>query len=172
MEFYWYIAVFSSALLVLSVLLSVIGFDIDSFDFDFGGDAFSINSLVAFFTITGWTGYLAQRYTSFTPTMTLVVSVSFGILAYVGSIFLLKRLKNLESSGNLSLANAIGKKAKVHVQIPGKKSGTGQVQILLQGRLKTLNAITFSDTIDSGLQVLVYDVDGNNLVVEPYLEDI
>lgn len=170
-EIYWYIAVFSSVLLGLIILLNVIGFDIDDMDLGIDMDLFSFNSLVGFFCVGGWMGYLANKQTNFDQWIILAISVLFGLLTYISTIFIFKRLKNLESSGNIELKNAVGTIGKVYLGIPAKDQGEGQVEIMIQGRLKVLKAITLTDPIKTGEKVLVYDVRDNKLVVTPYKED-
>ncbi len=169
-ETYWLLAVISSVILVILVVLSLIGVDVDELDIDAFGDAFSFNSLVAFVCVGSWTGYLANQSTSMAQWTVLALSVFVGLLAYVGSIFLLRKLKGWESQGNIQLSNAIGKVGTVYLEIPGNKSDPGQIQITIQGRLKTLYAITPGEKIKTGTTVIVFDIEENRLVVEPYDE--
>jgi len=168
-EFYWYTSVISSGILVVIILLNVIGFDLD--EIDIGVDFFSFNSVIGFFCVGGWTGYLANDYTSFDQWIVLLISVLSGLVTYVGSIFILRRLKSWESSGNIDLANAVGKIGKVYLGIPAKGGGEGQIEILIQERLKIVKAISQSGKINTGEKVIVFDLVDNKLVVEPYSEE-
>ncbi len=168
-DLYWYVATISSGILGVIVLLNIIGIDID--EVDVGLDFFSFNSLVGFFCVGGWTGYLANDFTVFDPWIVLTLSVLAGLVTYVGSIFILKRLKNWESSGNVKLTNAIGKVGKVYLGIPAKGEGEGQVEVMIQERLKIVKAISQGDKIDTGSKVIVFDLVDNKLVVEPYNEE-
>lgn len=168
-DLYWYVATISSGILGVIVLLNIIGIDID--EVDVGLDFFSFNSLVGFFCVGGWTGYLANDFTVFDPWIVLTLSVLAGLVTYVGSIFILKRLKNWESSGNVKLANAIGKVGKVYLGIPAKGEGEGQVEVVIQERLKIVKAISQGDKIETGSKVIVFDLLDNKLVVEPYNEE-
>ncbi|WP_462250919.1 hypothetical protein [Ekhidna sp.] len=168
-ELYWYVATISSGLLGLIILFNIIGFDID--EIDVGLDFFSFNSLVGFFCVGGWTGYLANDFTVFDQWIVLALAVLAGLVTYVGSIYILKRLKNWESSGNIQLSNAIGKVGKVYLGIPPKGEGEGQVEVMIQERLKIVRAISHADKIDTGSKVIVFDLVDNKLVVEPYNEE-
>lgn len=167
-ELYWYVSIISSALLGVIVLLNLIGVDLD--EIDIGLDFFSFNSFIGFFCAGGWVGYLASGYTSFGLWVTLVVAVFAGLFTYIGSIFILRKLKNLESSGNIKLKNAIGKVGKVYLGIPAQNEGEGQVEVIIQGRLKVVTAISLSNKIDTGEKVIIFDLQENKLVVEPYNE--
>ncbi|MEM7548283.1 MAG: hypothetical protein AAF363_01315 [Bacteroidota bacterium] len=172
LEIYWYIAIFSSVLMLIIILLSIIGIDSDGLEIEFLGEYGSVNSIIAFLFVGSWTGFLSYKYTAFGDGLTLIVSIGAGTASYFGTILLLQKLKGLESSGNINIQNAIGKKGKVYLGIPGKKEGSGQVQILLEGRLKTLNALSLGETIPTGTEIIVFDIENNHLVVEPYSEDI
>lgn len=168
-DVYWYVSIISSGLLGLIVLLNIIGFDMDEIDLGIDLDFFSFNSLVGFFCVGGWMGYLANRMTDFDQWIIFALSVLFGLMAYVGSILILKKMKNWESSGNIDIKNAVGQVGKVYLGIP--EDGEGQVEVLIQGRLKIVKAVTLADPIETGEKVLVYDVRENKLVVTPYTED-
>ena len=94
-----------------------------------------------------------------------------GLAALVGSIFLLKRLKGWEEKGNIDINNAIGKIGKVYLGIPANGEGSGQVQVIIQGRLKTFHAKTNHEKIDTGAEIIIYDAKENVLYVEPYKQD-
>ncbi|MFY0651938.1 MAG: NfeD family protein [Cyclobacteriaceae bacterium] len=167
-DIYWNIAIYSSGFLGLVVLLTFIGLDVDHFEIElFGGD-FSFNSLIAFVCIGGWAGYFGHTTTDMSEFKILMVAIFMGSLAFVGSILMMKKLKGLNEKGNIDINNAVGKTGKVYLGIPGNGEGSGQVQLVVQGRLKTFHAKTNQDKIETGTEILVYDVQGNVLFVEPY----
>ena len=170
-EVYWYVAIISTGLVGLIILMNILGFDLDDMDLDIDADFFSFNSLIGFFCVGGWIGYLGSSSTDYDQWLLLSISILFGLMTYVGSILILRRMKNWESSGNIELKNAIGNVGKVYLTIPAKEDGEGQVEVLVQGRLKILRAITPKESIPTGEKVLVYDVRENKLVVTLYTED-
>lgn len=167
-DIYWNIAVYSSGFLGVFVVLNLLGMDFDSIDIDFLGDHFSFSSIIAFVCVGGWTGYLANIMTPMSEMQILATSILMGLVALIGSIFLLKRLKGWEEKGNIDMNNAIGKTGKVYLGIPEKGVGSGQVQVVIQGRLKTLHAKTNQEKIETGTEVIIYDVQDSILYVEPY----
>ena len=171
-EIYWWISLISSAILFVFVLLSIIGMEIDSIEIDFLGDHFSFTSLVAFACVGGWTGFLAHNMTSMSEWVILTAAISMGLFTYVGSIFILKKLKTWESKGNVKIKNAIGKTGTVYLTIPKSQSGIGQVQAVVQGRLMTLDAMTNHEEIKTGESILIYDVIDDKLLVEVYSEEV
>lgn len=167
-DIYWNVAIYSSGFLGIFVLLNLLGMDIDSIEIDFLGDHFSFSSLIAFVCVGSWTGFLAHSMTSMTNIQVLSTSVLMGLMALIGSIFLLKKLKGWEEHGNINLNNAIGKIGKVYLGIPAKGEGSGQVQVIIQGRLKTFHAKSNQSKIETGTEIIIYDVKDNVLYVEPY----
>ncbi|MEQ6119337.1 hypothetical protein [Reichenbachiella sp. MALMAid0571] len=167
-EIYWNIAIYSSGFLGVFVLLNLLGMDIDSIDIDFLGDHFSFSSIIAFICVGSWTGFLAHNMTSMSDLQVLISSIMMGLVALVGSIFFLKKLKGWEEKGNIDINNAIGKTGKVYLGIPAKGEGSGQVQVIIQGRLKTFHAKTNQEKIETGTEIIIYDVKENVLYVEPY----
>ena len=170
-ELYWIIAIVTSGLMVVMVVLSLVGLDADSFDFLDFGDAFSINSLIAFVCVGAWTGYVTSSTGVFQEWVVLTMAIATGLTAYIGSIYFYKRMKKWESKGNIDLDNATGSIGTVYLTIPAKESGSGQVQIIIQKRLKTLHAMTQGEEISTGTKIIVYDRRENKLLVEPYQEN-
>ena len=71
----------------------------------------------------------------------------------------------LQSSGTISLHNAVGQNATVYLHIPA--GGTGKVNVTVQGRLQVLDAIAEDKQLEiaTGTDVEVTDVRNNILVV-------
>lgn len=170
-DIYWTIAIISSALLGIVFILNLFGFDMDEIELEGLGDSFSFNALIAFFCIFGWTGYLGHGQTEMSGTLILLTSVAVGIVFYIISIYFLNKLKGLETSGNIEIENAVGQIGTVYLSIPGHQAGDGQIQLVIQGGLKTFRAQTKNEGIATGTKVLVYDVEHGKLLVEPYNEN-
>jgi len=169
---YWLLGAGATGLLLLFSLLSALGVSIDwDIDFDTGhpGGELSWQTLLVVVAVGGWTGVLSMREFPSFPW----ISPFFALGAAIGSLFLtiwlLKMMRNLESSGTLQLENAIGKVGTVYLTIPA--GGVGQVQLTLQGRLVTLDAISEDETLPTGTKVLIYNVRDAKLVVIRYEEE-
>jgi hypothetical protein len=78
-------------------------------------------------------------------------------------------LWSMRESGTLDYHNAVGEIATVYLPIPPKREGRGQVQVIIQGRLQTIPAITSrGERLENRAKVLVVDVlEDNTLVVVP-----
>jgi hypothetical protein len=82
---------------------------------------------------------------------------------------LMKLLYSLQQSGNIDYRNAVGGHAKVYSQIAPRMTKPGQVEVVVQGRLRVVEAMTKADqALPSQSRVKVVDlVDPTTLLVEP-----
>ncbi len=171
------IGAISSAVLTLQMILAMIGGDLDGLDAEVdipdtgeGGASgiLSIRTIGAFFTGFGWSGAAMLQAGHGTGAATFV-----GIV--VGSIFmalifyLMTYLHSLRQEGTIDYANAVGKIGSVYLPVPPHRKGLGQVEVLVQGRLKIVQAITDNDKkIGNRVAVRVTElVDTQTILVEP-----
>lgn len=169
--FYWLLALGSTGLLLLLSLLSALHSSIDwhiDFDTDHPGGELSWKAILVLLAVGGWTGVLTLKELPSLTWASPIFALVLGFSAFFLTLWILKKLKKLESSGTLQLENAIGKVGNIYLTIP--ENGTGQVQLSLQGRLVILDAISEEGVLPTGTQVLVYDVQGGKLVVTRYEE--
>ncbi|MBT29503.1 MAG: hypothetical protein CMO01_07550 [Thalassobius sp.] len=166
---YWAIAVLSSSVLGIQTLLSLVGLDLDiDLDFDIGGDDVTLSAVLTFLGMGSWSAILFKNQTDMGEGGVLLTSLIAGIVGFTSVVFLINKMKNLENSGNVEIKNAIGKVAEVYLGIPESRTGEGQVQLLVQGRLVIFDALTDGKKIETGQEVIVYDVEEGKLLVELY----
>ena len=179
LRIYYTIAIATSFILFLQFIMLLVGLDGDG-DFDMDGDGgdlghgdggtnlFSMRAIVAFFTGFGWTGVTALEagWGLFGATM---ASFVVGLL-FMGMILLIIRgLYSLQADGTLNYANAIGQAGSVYAPIGANMSRPGQVEVMVQGRLRTVSALTRSDrSLSTGERVKVSEqLDEGTLIVSP-----
>jgi len=121
----------------------------------------SFKTLVAFFTFFGLGG-LASRKSGLEPGPTMLIALGAGLAALYVVAYLMSMLFRLQSRGNINLANAVGQTGKVYLRIPEKNSGTGKVNVMVQGRLVECKARTTGTEIPTGAEVKVVGVVGSN----------
>lgn len=173
-KIYWTIAVPFTIFFLLQLILTVVGGDIDG---DLATDAeietdtgvpfqfLTLKNLVAFFSIFAWTG-IACLDSGVSEGWSLVASTVAGLVMMLIMASIFYFLSKANESGNLNLNNAKGKLGEVYLTIPSKRNSIGQVQIKVQGSLRTLEAITDDETdIKTGRVVKVSDVIDNNLLL-------
>jgi membrane-bound ClpP family serine protease len=94
------------------------------------------------------------------------ISLGIGILMMLFTAWLFFMMMKLQSSGTLDVKNAIGQNGEVYLTIPAKKKGSGQVQLIIQGTYRTLDAVTEElEEIKTGTFIEVVDVINDTLVV-------
>ena len=166
---YALIAIPSTVILLIQTIMLFFGFGDDDVDMDIdsdvdvsGGDGlvlFSIRGIVAMLCIGGWSGILFSELGLNTP-LTVMLSTMLGFAALVGMAALIKLLLKLQSSGNIDLANAIGKVGQVYIPIPPNMSGMGKVNVTLQERYSEFNAMTIeTEGIKTGELIRVVSTD-------------
>lgn len=174
-----YIAIPSTVILLLQTILLIFGIGDDDADMDTsvdtdstetGGDGlalFSIRGIVAMLCIGGWCG-IALLGTEMNRILAIIISVIAGIAALFGMAYLMKAVSKLQSSGNISVENALGKTAQVYIPIPPALSGCGKINITLQEKYTELPAVTNEgEQIRTGETVRVVSVnEAGTLVVE------
>jgi hypothetical protein len=175
-------AVAGGTVLVLRLLLMLFGLDHgDAGDFDTSvdldhdalGDAghgdgsmftfLSIQSISGFFTMFGLVG-LGLLQIKATNMWSLVGALAAGLFTAwcTGMIFL--GLRRLQSEGTLVIGNAVGQTGSVYLTIP--ETGTGSVNVTVQGSLRTLDAVSQGgNRIPTGSIVKVVGITAGKILV-------
>jgi len=169
----------SSVVLTLQMILSMIGGDMDGADVDIGLDGIdggeggatgilSIRTIGAFFAGFGWSGAAMLDLDFGLGASTLVALLVGAVFMYL-VFYLMSYLHSLRQEGTLDYANAVGNVGSVYLPVPPTRKGLGQVEVMVQGRLKIVQAVTDHDSkIDNRTAVRVTEmVDQQTLLVEP-----
>jgi membrane protein implicated in regulation of membrane protease activity len=169
-QIFWLIAIMSSIIQILMFAMSFIG----SHDFDHGsnvGDSIegvklvSFRAIIAFFVGFGWTGALMLGRGA-EMMSTIAASLAVGVVFMLVIFAIMRVMMSLRADGTLDYQNAIGLVGHVYVTIPASRKGQGQVEILLQGRLATVSAVTKADQpLTQNTPVTVTSVENGNLLV-------
>lgn len=179
-QFYLYVAVPASLILVIQTIMTFLGMsgDIDV-DFDGDGDVdieggssvtlFSVRNLVAFFTFFGWSG-LWMLDNGLSPFVVVILSILIGTVFVGISMGLYYLVSRLQRSGNLRIRNTIGLVGEVYIPIPPNREKSGKIMVAAQGSLMELEAFTDDpEVLKSGTQVEVVGIIGTSkLLVTKY----
>lgn len=124
----------------------------------------SLQGIVTFLTVMGWTSIVAIG--SGTPAfLGMLVGAALGFLAMYAAAKIIHASRRLTENGTLNLSNAIGETGRVYIPIP--VSGTGKITMNVQGRYIEETAISLGEkTLLTGTMVRVIDVRNDVLVVE------
>ena len=178
LQVFYGIAIVTSVVMAIQLALIFLGFDsdadvdVDVDDVDGGGShILSVRTITAFFTGFGWSGVVALKAGIALPT-TLLIATVVGTAFMMGVFFLMQALSGLRHSGTLDYRNAIGTIGTVYLPIPPQMSGPGKIEVLVQGRLRVVDAFSrATNRLENQNRVKVVDVmDQNTLVVEPLFD--
>lgn len=172
---FYVIGLASAGVLLLQLVAMLFGFDgADDFDADgaldhgSGGSILSVRTVTAFFVGFGWTGVAMLKGGSSVPVATLAGLVVGGMFMF--AVFALMRLLySMQASGTLDYRNAVGEVGRVYVPIGAAMAKSGQVEVMVQGRLRTVAALTRApEPLPAGARIRVVEViDRGTLLVEP-----
>ncbi len=178
-KLFWYFALPFTLIFLVQLILTMIGIDWhdgSSFEVhdgvDIGHDAdfisgfrlFTLRNFIIFFTGFGWAGIFAV-HAGLGPILTIIIAFITGLFlmfAVAGMFYLITKLNE---SGTISLSNAVNATGRVYLPIPSRRSGTGQVQITVQGSMREIEAITDEDNLPTGTPVQVTQVINNEILL-------
>lgn len=127
---------------------------------------FTLRNFINFFLGFGWGGI------SFAPVVHSkgwLVFVAFlcGLVFVAVFVLMFRAIMRLETNGAFRISDCVGQTASVYLRIPAAHSGSGKVQISINGSVHELNAFTDGDFLPTGARVRVVKViDAGSLLVE------
>ncbi len=127
-------------------------------------EVLSFQTIATFLMGFGWAGLGGFRAAGWSAGW----SVLFGAAAGSGMVWLLAKLLKLvygfQSSGTVSIRDALGTEGQVYLQIPGHREGRGQVRLVIGERQRYYNAVTDDDSIDTRSRVRITAINDDNTV--------
>jgi len=117
----------------------------------------TFQGLTAFAMMFGLAGFSISRSSG----LGSVVTLGIGILAGMLGMWVLAKgfaiMRSLQSSGTMSLYDAVGEEGSVYLTIP--PGGTGKVRVAVSGRLQVIDAVSSEDEeLKTGDRVVVTKV--------------
>jgi membrane protein implicated in regulation of membrane protease activity len=131
---------------------------------DSGFKVLSLQGLSAFLMMFGLVGLAMRRENGLGASVSLLGAVAAGTLAtwLIGRMFRL--FASLQSTGNLNMQKAVGAEGRVYLTI--KRDKPGKVQLVVSGRMLTLDATTEEEQpLATGALVRVVRVTQENQIV-------
>lgn len=127
---------------------------------------FTLQSIVAFMTVFGWSA-IASITSGAATTLSVLLGIAFGLVAMFAIAKLVQVSSKLTENGTVNLKNAIGETGKVYIPIPSRGKGEGKLTMYLQGRYMECDAVTDDENIlSTGTAVRIVDFRNGVLVVE------
>jgi len=147
-QIFYAIGLFSLAVLLLQILLTLVGVGHHDADFsghgahDTGIGLLTVRTVTAFFVGFGWTGAIMLNR-GYSMTAAIMAGAAVGAAFLLTTGLLIRNLLRLQSSGgNVDYNNAIGMVGTVYTTIPAAEAGGGQIELMIQGRLMMAEAYT------------------------------
>lgn len=172
---FWYLAFFASLIFVFQTITTFLGTDASAdLDADFEGDfhdveapfeLFSFRNLINFLLGFGWTG--VAFYGKVNEVLLIVLAFVVGVVFVGIFFFIIKQILKLQEDNTFNISGTVGKTAEVYMTIPGRKTGSGKVQVSVNGSVHELEAVTEQEQkIHTGNKVRIARVENQVLFVE------
>lgn len=183
LQVFWAIALITSFVFVIQMILTFVGIGDADTDVDFGGDTdftdgstmdvggamqlFTIRNFVNFLLGLGWGGVCLASVIP-NPILLSLASILVGVIFVYVFIFVYKQMYRLETNGAYKTSDCVGKIVDVYLTIPAQRQGSGKVQVSFDGSIQELVALTDSlEPIRSGSKVRVLElIDPSTVLVE------
>ncbi len=187
---YWTIAIITSLVFAIQMILTIVGIGDTDSDVDFGGvdggadvdfatdgngetldtggaiQLFTVRNVVNFLLGIGWGGVCLFK--AIPNHIMLAIAAILCGCAFVGAfLFMFRQLMKLEKNGNFNIKECVGITCSVYLRIPARREGVGKVQLSYHGSILEIAALTDGELLPSGSKVRVLQViDGETLLVE------
>lgn len=133
-------------------------------DTDVAFKLLSFQGITAFFMMFGLVGLAMSKASGLHWGLALAGAVVAGLLTVWITDRLFRSFGRLQHSGTLQMKNAVGQEGTVYLTI--RPSEKGQVQVTVQGRLLTLDAVSKDEgEIATGTRVKVVELSGDSTLV-------
>ncbi|HEX5138173.1 MAG TPA: hypothetical protein VFY93_14450 [Planctomycetota bacterium] len=123
----------------------------------------SFKALSAFAGVFGLVGLVTIEH-KFGEIARMGIAASAGVASMFVVAWTMRGLARLSASGTVHVGNAVGATGTVYLRVPGHGSGRGKVTVEIQGRSMEFPAVTDGDTLETGMQVTVEAVEGDDLL--------
>lgn len=147
-------------------ILDGVGLDVDM-GADLSFKAFTFQGIIAFIMMFGLVGLALSRSDQGDMMALFAGTVAGGASMWsMGKLF--QAFHSVQSSGNMNIENAIGQDGTVYMRI--KPGEVGQIQVTIQGAMRTLDAIASDSSLHlkTGATVTVDKIVAGRMVVVPY----
>ena len=146
LQVFYAIAFISSFFLLVQIALLAfgIGADVDIGDEDPSSGFLSIRTLTAFSFAFGWTGVLMKQADRSTAA-SVGVAIAAGLAVFLAVGLLWRSFAKLGESGSVDYRSAVGAHGTVYLTVAANRSKPGKVEVMVQGRMRVINALTESD---------------------------
>lgn len=174
LKFFWYLAIPVSIIFVIINGLPL--FNLDSIDtdvehLDSPSDLLSFRNILNFLLGFSWGGIAFYSSVS-SKWLLFLVAIIIGLIFFYTFKYIIQQFLRLQEDNTFKIQDTIGRKGETYLRIPPNRTGMGKVHLLLDGRVKELDAMTDSETIPTGSEIMVLNIsDDHILIVAPIIKE-
>ena len=140
-------------------------------DTDFSFRFLSIQGVSSFIMMFGIVGLAIARQSPY-AILSLSGAIGSGVFTVWVVSLIFKWMGKLQHDGTMKVENAVEQVGTIYLTIKAGEGETGKVSVTVQGALRTLDAVSNTQTeIKTGTKVKVVSTRGTLLVVEPIVEE-
>ena len=173
---FWAFAIVGTTLFLLRVVLMYAGIgddggmdaDVMGHGTDHSMNLVSINSILAFAMLFGWTGLAGLNELELSIPLSVALALGVGFAGMVGTAYLFRSLMKMQSDGaDFKMKDLVGQRTSVYERIP--QGGVGRIQLNIGGMIREVRAVSdVAATVESFQLVEVIDVvDSETVSVRP-----
>lgn len=122
----------------------------------------SVQSIAAFLMGFGWGGLGGLRGAGWEFGTALLMALGCGVFMVWLLTWLLKIVHDMQSSGTVSIQQAMNAEGEVYANIPQHGQGVGRVKVILNNRQRIYNAVSESELLPTNTRVKIVRVNENN----------
>jgi hypothetical protein len=122
----------------------------------------SIQSVSAMMMGFGWAGLASLKGMGWSWPVSILVATACGVAMVYLLAITLKAVYDLQSHGNINIADTVGVEGDVYIGVPAS-GGTGKVRLVVENRQRIYNAIAH-EAIPTSTRVRVVSVNADNTV--------
>jgi hypothetical protein len=132
---------------------------------DPGLKLFTLRGLIAFFSVSGWSGILFDGL-RLPPALTFILAILLGFCSMLLIAYVMLWFMTLQQNGTVDIRSAVGSVGEVYLKIPPEGSGCGKVTVVVSGRLREFEAVSASKAdIPTGAEILVVGVQSQDTLL-------
>ena len=128
---------------------------------------FSMQGIIAFFCLFGWTGLIFTKLCGLNVILAALIAFVCGFIGMLLMSLAMWGMLKIQSDGTVNIRYALGLSGEVYIPIPGKRELPGKVMVKVQDQLREFDAVTDDEEkIPTGSQVTVIGITkGTTLIV-------
>ena len=172
---YLWLAIVSTLLYLVKLGLDLFVGDSDvptdptDLDADLGDAAgftlISVLSVLAFLMGAGWMGLAGRVSWGFGAVAAGLAAPAFGLAMMFFSAGLMYAVSRMVHMPRYNAKTVLGQTGRVYLTVPAKGAGRGQVEVVVSGRLKVMDAVSAGDEIPAFAPVTVASVRDDGVFV-------